>query len=120
MKKLTNYIGGKFAAPSNKKYIDNYSPTNGMVYSLIPDSNKDDVGLAISAAKTAFNSWGKSTKEYRYNWMMKLADAIDKNAEELIVAESFDNGKPEWLARTIDIPRCSANIRFFCNRNTAF
>ncbi len=113
MKKLTNYIGGKFVAPSNKKYIDNYSPTNGAVYSLIPDSNKDDVGVAINAAKTAFTSWGKSKKEYRYNWMMKLADAIDKNAEELIVAESFDNGKPEWLARTVDIPRCSANIRFF-------
>ena len=44
---------------------------------------------------------------------MKLADAIDKNAAKLIKSESFDNGKPEWLAKTVDIPRCSANIRFF-------
>ena len=67
----------------------------------------------MKSARKAFASWGKSTKEYRYVWMMKLAQAIDDNAKELIVAESFDNGKPEWLAKTVDIPRCSANIRFF-------
>ena len=113
MKKLSNYINGDFSSPINNKYIENYSPTNGCVYSLIPDSDEKDVDMAISAAKKSFESWGKSTKEYRYQWMMKLADAVDKNAEELVVAESFDNGKPEWLARAVDIPRCSANIRFF-------
>ena len=44
---------------------------------------------------------------------MKLADAIDDYSEELIIAESYDNGKPEWLARKVDIPRCSENFRFF-------
>ncbi len=113
MKKLANYINGEFLAPLNKEYIDNYSPTNGRVYSLTPDSQEADVTIAVEAAKNAFSSWGGSKKEYRYEWMMKLADAIDKNAKKLIEAESFDNGKPEWLAKTVDIPRCSANIRFF-------
>ena len=113
MEKLANYINGRFIPPENNNYIDNYSPTNGKVYSLIPDSGEKDVESAIAAAKNSFLSWGSAKKEYRYEWMMKLADAIDKNATELIVAESFDNGKPEWLAKTVDIPRCSANIRFF-------
>ena len=113
MKKIANYINGEFLPPLNKKYIDNYSPTNGRVYSLIPDSQEPDVTIAIEAAKNSFSSWGKSKKEYRYEWMMKLADAIDKNAKKLVEAESFDNGKPQWLAKAVDIPRCSANIRFF-------
>ena len=113
MKKLANYINGKLVPPLNNNYIDNYSPTNGRVYSLVPDSQESDVMVAIESAKKAFSSWGNSKKEYRYEWMMKLADAIDKNAEKLIKSESFDNGKPEWLAKTVDIPRCSANIRFF-------
>ena len=113
MEKLANYINGKLVPPLNNNYIDNYSPTNGKVYSLIPDSNESDVVAAVDAAKKAFSSWGGSKKEHRYKWMMKLADAIEKNEKKLVKAESFDNGKPEWLAKNIDIPRCSANIRFF-------
>jgi len=113
MLKLSNYINGEFLPPLNKKYINNYSPTDGKVYSLIPDSQESDVTIAVDAAKNSFSSWGRSKKEHRYEWMMKLADAVDKNAKKLIEAESFDNGKPEWLAKTVDIPRCSANIRFF-------
>ena len=113
MEKIENYIDGELVPPLNKKYLDNYSPTNGVAYSLVPDSDESDVDLAFLSAKNSFNKWGSSTKEYRYEWMMRLAKAIDDNAEELAVAESFDNGKPEWLAKTMDIPRCSANIRFF-------
>ena len=113
MLKICNYIDGALIEPMDGDYIDNYSPTNGLVYSVIPNSGEKDVNLAIDAAKRAFHSWGGSTKEFRSDWLMRLADAIDEHAEELIVAESFDNGKPEWLARSVDIPRCSANIRFF-------
>lgn len=113
MKKIYNYIDGKFVSPTNNKYIENFSPTNGECYSLVPDSNIDDVIFAVNAAKKAFSNWGKSTKEYRSKWLLKLADAIDSKSEELVRAESFDNGKPEWLAKTMDIPRCSANLRFF-------
>jgi aminomuconate-semialdehyde/2-hydroxymuconate-6-semialdehyde dehydrogenase len=113
MEKLSNYINGRLLAPLNKGYIENTSPTNGRPYSLIPDSTHEDVDLAINSAKNAFKSWGASTKEFRSEWMMRLADAIDDNAEILVQAESFDNGKPEWLAKSVDIPRCSKNIRFF-------
>ena len=51
MLKIKNYIGGVFLEPKNKKYIDNSSPTNGVKYSLVPDSNSADVDLAVGAAK---------------------------------------------------------------------
>ncbi len=113
MEKIYNYIGGDLVSPLKEQYIKNYSPTNGASYSLVPNSTTHDVDLAIDVAKKSFDSWSQEKKEFRHDWMMKLAQAIDDNAEKLVVAESFDNGKPEWLAREVDIPRCSANIRFF-------
>ena len=115
MLKLSNYINGEQIAPLGDNYIDNISPTNGQAYSLTPSSSKEDVLLAVSAAKKAFVSWGSSTKEFRCRWLMKLANAIDDRLKDLAVAESFDNGKPVWLAESMDIPRCSANIRFFAS-----
>ena len=113
MDKILNYINGELVEPKSGNYLDNYNPSNGKVYSLIPDSDKDDIDAAVDAAKEAFNTWSKTPKQERSDILMKLADAIEKNFEELVKAESKDNGKPESLAAHVDIPRAPANIRFF-------
>lgn len=113
MDKILNYINGELVEPKSGNYLDNYNPSNGKVYSLIPDSDKNDIDVAVDAAKEAFNTWSKTPKQERSDILMKLADAIEKNFEELVKAESKDNGKPESLAAHVDIPRAPANIRFF-------
>ena len=113
MEKILNYINGELAEPTNGNYLDNYNPSNGEAYSLIPDSEKQDVDNAVAAAKEAFKTWSKTTKQERSNILMKLADTIENHFDELVAAESKDNGKPESLARAVDIPRAPANIRFF-------
>ena len=120
MKKIYNYIDGNLVAPDSGKYLDNYNPSNGNVYSLIPDSNDNDINNAVSAAKVAFKIWSKTTKQYRSDVLMKLADKLEESADDLIIAESLDNGKPESLARAVDVPRASENFRFFCNCHSAF
>ena len=57
MEKLFNYIDGVLVATQNNQYIDNYDPSKGEVYALIPDSDATDVELAVKAAKAAFPSW---------------------------------------------------------------
>ena len=57
MEKLQNYIDGALVAPLKGKYIDNYNPSIGKVYSLIPDSDEDDVKNAVEAANKAFPAW---------------------------------------------------------------
>lgn len=113
MEKLQNYINGELVAPVAGKYIDNYNPSTGKVYSLIPDSDEQDVLQATEAAKDAFHLWSHMTHHKRSEILMKLADLIDANLEELAKAESTDNGKPLWLARQVDIPRASSNFRFY-------
>ena len=113
MEKILNYINGNLIEPTSGKYLDNYNPSNGKVYSLIPDSEKLDIDNAVAAAKEAFITWSKTPKQERSDILMKIADTIEKYADELVKAESKDNGKPETLASHVDIPRASANIRFF-------
>jgi len=113
MDKILNYINGELVPPKNGKYLDNYNPSNGEVYSLIPDSGPEDINLAVKSAKEAFESWSKTPKQERSDILMKLADTIEKYFNELVEAESKDNGKPETLAARVDIPRAPSNIRFF-------
>ena len=113
MDKIFNYINGELVPPVNGKYLNNYNPSTGKAYSFIPDSDKKDVDNAVSAAKVAFLGWSKTPKQERSNILMKLADNIEKHFDELVTAESKDNGKPESLAANVDIPRAPANIRFF-------
>ena len=113
MEKIKNYINGKLVESCSGNYIDNYNPASGKVYSLVPDSNEDDINAAVLAANTAFQSWSKTSKKYRSDLLMRLASKIEEYSEELIIAESRDNGKPEALARLVDIPRASENFRFF-------
>jgi aminomuconate-semialdehyde/2-hydroxymuconate-6-semialdehyde dehydrogenase len=113
MEKIKNYINGKLVESSSGNYIDNYNPASGKVYSLVPDSNEDDINAAVLAANSAFQSWSKTSKKYRSDLLMRLASKIEDYSEELIIAESRDNGKPEALARLVDIPRASENFRFF-------
>ena len=120
MIQIKNYINGCMVVPASNNYIDNSSPVDGKVFSQIPDSDTIDINNAVSAAKDAFQSWSKLTKKERYNHIMQLADEIQNHFDELVEAESKDNGKPEWLAKEVDIPRASENFRFFATASLHF
>ena len=120
MEKIQNYINGNLVPPKSEKYFDNVSPVTGEVYSLIPDSDRYDIDDAVQSAKEAFLIWSKLSKKERYDHVMHLADIVENHFEELVKAESKDNGKPEWLARSVDIPRASENFRFFATASLHF
>ena len=113
MERIKNYIGGALIDPVRGAYLDNYNPADGKVYSLVPDSDERDVAQAVTAAKVAFANWSIMPAHQRSLILQKLADLIDRDLDKLALAESIDNGKPVKQAEALDIPRASANIRFF-------
>jgi aminomuconate-semialdehyde/2-hydroxymuconate-6-semialdehyde dehydrogenase len=113
MQKILNYIGGELIEPKSGNFLDNYNPAEGKVYSQVPDSDKIDVDQAAAAAAKAFGHWSSMPVNQRSSILQKVADLIDRDLEKLVRAESVDNGKPLKQARALDIPRASANIRFF-------
>lgn len=113
MQKIENYIGGELVKPASGLYLENFDPSTGEVYSLIADSDDRDVHLAVGAASAAFPEWSNTSPDERFELLMSLVALIERDAEELALAECIDNGKPISLARTMDIPRAAANFRFY-------
>ena len=120
MIKIKNYINGKYINPIDEAYIDNYNPSTGEVYGQTPSSTEEDVELAYQSAEKAFPNWSKTPVEERSKILYKIARLINEKAEFLAVAESKDNGKPLYLAKTIDIPRAAANFEFYASAMSQF
>lgn len=110
---LENYIGGSFQPPMSANFIDLVNPAIGEVVGQVPDSNEKDVNAAVEAARAALPKWRTTPVEERFRVLNKIAELIDANADVLALAETNDNGKPLWLSKRVDIPRASANFRFF-------
>jgi aminomuconate-semialdehyde/2-hydroxymuconate-6-semialdehyde dehydrogenase len=116
MRKLKNFVNGEFVSPANGKYIDKVSPTTGEEIYELPSSDELDVVNAIKAAHEAFEKWSTMKAEDRAKIMYKIADLIDKEIDDLALAETEDVGKPLHLAKSLDIPRAAKNFRFFASR----
>ena len=111
--KLKNYINGKMVASQSGEYIDNVDPSTGQVYSYIPDSDAQDVALAQEAAQKAFPKWSALSAQERSKHLLAIVEKIEENHDQLAAAESKDNGKPLWLASSVDINRAASNFRFY-------
>ena len=118
---IRNFIDGRFVEPIGGRYLDNIEPATGKFYSQVADSDAQDVDLAVAAAEKAFRDWSKKTATERSNFLLRIADLIERDLEKFARAESIDTGKPISLARSLDIPRAVANFRFlprrFCTPN---
>ena len=113
MLKIENYIGGALVPPVSEEYLDNFDPSIGEVYSLIPDSDQEDVENAVKAANAAFPEWSSKPPEQRHDILIALSKLIERDLDQLARAESVDNGKPLALAKTVDIPRAVSNFKFY-------
>lgn len=111
--RCANFIDNAFVPPRGGAYIDDIEPATGEVIAQIPDSDGQDVDDAVQAAKRAFPAWSKTPVAERSRLLLKLADLIEQNLDELAKLESRDNGKTVSLAKRLDIPRAVTNFRFF-------
>lgn len=110
---LENFIGGNFIGPLSGEFLDGINPATAEIYYQVPNSNKKDISVAVSAAQKVFAEWSNTAVEKRFSILNKIADLIDEHSGELALAETNDNGKPLWLSKAVDIKRASDNFRFF-------
>ena len=113
MIRIQNYINGELIAPNSENYFDNINPATGKKYALVPDSDDSDIELATQSAIKAKKEWNNSSIDFRFKVLMRIADLIESEKDNLALAESIDNGKPLSLAKNIDIPRAISNFQFF-------
>jgi len=120
METIANFINGEYCTPINQQYLDNIEPATGLVYGQIPNSDVDDLELAISAAEKSLPAWRNLPLEQRAEILLNIAQGIEDNLDNLARAEAIDNGKPLNLAKTVDIPRAASNFKFFAHACSQF
>src|ERR1700756_3989039 len=98
-----NIIDGEVQAASDGSMMDIVNPSTGEVYASAPNSSPTDVDLAFRAAANAFEMWRWSTPGERQRGLLKLADVIEANADELVAIESENTGKPISLTSSEEI-----------------
>ncbi|HSC08872.1 MAG TPA: aldehyde dehydrogenase family protein, partial [Steroidobacteraceae bacterium] len=113
MLELSNFVGGALRASASGRRIDVFEPAVGQLYATAPQSSAQDVAEAVAAAQAAFPAWRDLPGSERAAWLNRIADLIERDLELFAQAESRDTGKPLKLARSLDIPRAIANLRFF-------
>jgi betaine-aldehyde dehydrogenase len=110
---LRNYINGAFADAADGRTTEVVDPTIGEAYATAPLSAEADVDAAMAAAAAAFEGWRDTTPSQRQLALLKIADAVEARAEELIAVESKNTGKPLGLTASEEIPPMVDQIRFF-------
>jgi betaine-aldehyde dehydrogenase len=110
---LKNFIGGEHTDTADGKTYDLVNPATGEVFAQAPISDQTDIDRAFEAASRAFESWRDSTPSERQLALLRIADAIEDRAEELVRAESENTGKPFGLTMEEEIPAGVDQIRFF-------
>jgi 1-pyrroline dehydrogenase len=107
-----NFVGGKWVDAAEGGTAEIINPATGDTIAEVPDGTQADVDRAVEAAKAALPEWLETTPGERAEMMLKLADALEANADELVQLESQNVGKPFGIARD-EVPVSADNIRFF-------
>jgi betaine-aldehyde dehydrogenase len=113
LRALRNYINGEFVDAADGRTTEVIDPTTGEAYATAPLSGAADVDAAMAAAAAAFETWRETTPSERQQALLKIADAVEARAEELVAVESKNTGKPIGLTASEEIPPMVDQIRFF-------
>jgi 1-pyrroline dehydrogenase len=106
------FVGGNWSDAAEGGTMEVLNPATGEAIAEVPACTAADVDAAVEAAKQALPEWLDSTPAERSELLLKLADILDENTEELAEIESRNVGKPLGYARD-EMPVCSDNLRFF-------
>jgi betaine-aldehyde dehydrogenase len=111
---LRNFVNGAFVPARSGQTTDVVNPSTGEVYATAPLSGPEDVDVALQAANRAFEEvWRDTTPSERMGYLLRMADAVEQNAEKLVDVEAENTGKPKALTMSEELPPMVDQIRFF-------
>lgn len=107
------FIDGKFVAAESGETMATLNPHDNSEIAQIAMAGKADIDKAVAAAQRAFPKWSRMAAMDRGRILLKLADLIEANAEQLAMLESLDTGHPIRDSRILDVPRTAVTYRYF-------
>ena len=113
MKSLNNFIAGSSTTSKSGATSEIINPATGSAYATAQLSGASDVDQALNAAAAAFVEWRETTPAERQRALLKIADALESRADEIVAIESENTGKPIGLTMSEEMPPMIDEIRFF-------
>jgi len=107
------FIGGAFVDALDGSTFEVWNPHDGTKLADVAEAKAADVDRAVAAAGEAFADWSKRSAAERGRLLLKLADAVEANADELARLETTDTGHPIRDSSRLDAPRTAATFRYF-------
>ncbi len=107
------FIDGRFIDAESGETLATLNPHDNSVIANVAMAGRPDVDKAVEAATRAFPAWARMAAAERGRILLKLADLIEANTEELARLESLDTGHPLKDSRALDVPRTAACFRYF-------
>ena len=81
MELLSNFINGDYVNPKSNSYLDVFEPATGQVYCQVPNSNGDDIQLAVNSASDAFPEWSSLSLDERSLYLKTIAEMIESRLD---------------------------------------
>ena len=109
------FIDGKYVDAASGKTFDCTSPIDGRLLAKVAECDKEDVDRAVKAARKAFDSgkWSELSPVKRKAVMLKLAQLVRENSDELALLETLDMGKPVMMAKNVDMNGVANNFQWY-------
>jgi betaine-aldehyde dehydrogenase len=108
-----NFIEGAYVDAADGRTTELLDPVTGTAYANAPLSGARDIDAACTAAAAAFEIWSDTTPSERQLALLRIADAIEQRAQELVDAECANTGKPRAMTMEEELPPLVDQIRFF-------
>lgn len=113
VKKLQNFVGGKYSTPAASAVSEVINPATEEVYAHAPVSGAEDVQHAFETAQEAFKQWSQVTPAERQLALFRIADELEKHADKAADLESENTGKPRATLVDYEMVPSVDQIRFF-------
>ncbi len=107
-------IHGKRTPAASGRYFQSIDPATEQVIAEVAEADAADIDIAVRSARSAFEGeWGCMLAADRGGILLKLADLIRQNSEELVALESQDSGKPVNAIRRQDLPAVLDTLTYY-------
>ena len=110
---LQNFINGRFVSAATDVIVDIMDPRTEQIVAQYPISGSADVDAAYDAALKAFESWRLTTPAERQTLLLRLADALEANADRLVEAQRRNTGQLAEMIRSEEVLTGASQLRFF-------
>jgi aldehyde dehydrogenase (NAD+) len=107
------FIGGEFVEPRSGRWFTSTNPATEESLAEVAEAGLEDVGLAVEAARRAYQTWATMPGRERAKYLFRIARMIQERSREFAVLETMDGGKPIKESRDVDLPLVAAHFFYY-------